>query len=49
MTAPRSATAGLVNAPRFLDVAWVHRTLGADTGEAAAIYLRLVANGDSPQ
>jgi REP element-mobilizing transposase RayT len=42
------ATAGLVNAPRFLDVAWVHRTLGAEIGEAAAIYRRLVADGDCP-
>ncbi len=45
----RRATAGLVNAPRFLDVAWLHRTLGADTGEAAATYERRVADGDCPQ
>lgn len=43
------ATAGLVTAPRFLDVAWVYETLGADSGEAAAIYQRLVAPGDCPR
>lgn len=44
------ATAGVVPVPRFLDVAWVLRTFATDTGEAGAIYERMVdAGGDSPR
>jgi REP element-mobilizing transposase RayT len=43
------ATAGLVSAPRFLDVEWVLSQFAADTGAASVLYARFVDDGAWPR